>query len=219
MIAPDATTTTASPSSGSVVALREGEGGHGHGTAVAERVRVEWHRHSEALCQGKARDSLQRTPPLLGLLSTMLHILRDIVNSLYGTRVDGTMVPASDIKVYLSELVVATTIGLFNTGGRDAVPRSKCTETRARYVMEHLVENAHAMLKAKSDDDAPIDPHLVLTMACDRHVFRPTGQSRSPRGAGRARRGAGVVFSSRGSLALVAAIDLAIEGVERTTVR
>ena len=188
-------------------------------TEVAEQVREYWHRYGQGLCMRLSHGSrMQRLRPTLLHLLTTLHTLRDITASLYGTRVDGVTVPETDLKMNLSDLVYATTLAIFTTDGLDAVPKSKATETRARHVMNRSVKDALAVLGA-AGEGVVTDPRLVLFVANDRHAFRPSGQRRAARGSGRAQRGAGVVVSATGSAALVAAIDLAIEGLGRVAAR
>lgn len=145
---------------------------------------------------------------------SILYTFRDIVDSVYATCVNGRTVPNSNAKVYLSDLTEATMIGAFSVGGWDAIPSSRSMAMRSKYVMRRTVENAHEMI-AMRGYVGPANPHMVLFVAGDRHVLRATGKLRSVRGDGRARRGAGVVVSFLGSVALVDAIDLAIEGVRR----
>jgi len=212
-----AASAAASPSAASAVGQPPGRPGRAE---VAETVREYWHRYGEALCTRRVHGCQKpRGVPLLPHLLTTLHTLRDIANSLYGTRVDGVTVPEMDLKVHLSDVVHATTLGVFTTGGLAVVPKIKATETRAQHVMRRTVEDALAMLAAREEEGAAANSRLVLFVAHDRHVHRPAGQRRAPKGAGRARRGAGIVVSAPGSVALVAALDLALEGVGRVAVR
>lgn len=176
-----------------------------------------WYLYGKALRTRPVYECRQRkgAPPLQQLLTTM-HTLRDIVNSLYGTRVDGVAVPETDLKVYLSDIVHATTLSAFATGGVGAVAKSKATEARARYVVHRAVEDALTLL-ALSDEAT--DDRVVLLVTGERHVHRNGDQRRAVRGTGRARRGAGLVVCARGSAALVAALDLALVGVGRAAVR
>lgn len=187
--------------------------------AVAEKIRQYWCRYAERLCARLGRNQQVPPPatPLSHLLAT-LHTLRDIASSLYGTRVDGVVVPETDLKVYLGDVVVATTLGVFSAGGVSVVPTIKATQTRARHVLCRATKDALAMLAANAGGGGA-SPDVVLFVADDRHVHRPAGQHRASKGAGRARRGAGLVVSASGSAALVAALDLALEGVGRAAVR
>lgn len=190
--------------------------------ATAEEIRKYWHRYGDGLCKRISHDRKKRNRedslPLLSHLIITLHTLRDIANSLYGTRVDGVAVPEIDLKIHLCDVVHATTMGVFTEGGLHVVPRTKTTEARAQYVLYRAAKDAWAMRAAKGQSVAA-EPGFVLFVAHDRHVHRPPGQRRAPKGSGRARRGAGIVVSASGSVALVAALDLALEGVGRVVVR
>lgn len=192
------------------------QSGHTDAAKAKEQIRQTWLRRGQAL-RARSQRNL-RDASLYECLRTTLYTLRDITSSLYGTRVDGTTVPEVDIKVYLSDVVDATTMGVFTTDGLDAVPKIKATETRTRNVMAHAVKDALTLLD-KMGADAASNAGFVLFMANDRHVYRSRGQSRSVYGEGRARRGAGMVVSARGAFALVATLDIAIEGVNLAVVR